>query len=285
MDRFDTFTDDARRVLALAQDEAQRLDHNYIGTEHILLALVRERSGPAGRALARLSVDLGKVRTAVEFIVGSGDRPATGDVGLTPRAKRVIELSIDEARLREDHEISSAHLLLGLIREGEGIAAGVLESVGVSLETARHVVLAEIGDRGFGGDEPTPPGAPRRRLVSSGSPFEERIGFSRAVRIGDRVAVSGTAPIWPDGSCDPDPEVQARRCLQIIAAALNEAGASLADVIRTRIFLTDAADVDAVGRAHAEVFGDLRPAATMVVVAALLDPRWKVEIEAEAQLD
>jgi enamine deaminase RidA (YjgF/YER057c/UK114 family) len=121
----------------------------------------------------------------------------------------------------------------------------------------------------------------RQRIVS-GSPFEATIGFSRAVRVADRVVVSGTAPIWPDGSCDPDAGVQARRCLEIIAAALGDAGASMADVVRTRMFLTDARHADAVGRAHGDVFGDVRPAATMVVVAALLDPRWHVEIEAEA---
>ena len=122
----------------------------------------------------------------------------------------------------------------------------------------------------------------QRQRVSSGSPFEPTIGFSRAVRVGDRVIVSGTAPIWPDGSCDPDPEVQARRCLEIIETALREAGATTADVVRTRMFLVDPADGDAVGRAHGAVFGEVRPAATMVAVGALLDPAWKVEIEAEA---
>ena len=120
--------------------------------------------------------------------------------------------------------------------------------------------------------------------MSSGSPFEPTIGFSRAVRVGDRVLVSGTAPVWPDGSCPDDPAVQARRCIEIIEVALREAGASLADVVRTRMFLTDASDGDAVGRVHGEAFGETRPAATMVVVAGLLDPRWKVEIEAEAVL-
>jgi enamine deaminase RidA (YjgF/YER057c/UK114 family) len=118
--------------------------------------------------------------------------------------------------------------------------------------------------------------------VSSGSPYEEPIGFSRAVRVGDRVLVAGTAPVWPDGSCDPDPEKQADRCLEIIAAALGEAGARPRDVVRTRIFLIDAADWEAVGRAHGRMYGAVRPAATMVVVAGLLDPRWRVEIEAEA---
>lgn len=121
-----------------------------------------------------------------------------------------------------------------------------------------------------------------RRRVSSGSPYEDVIGFSRAVRAADRVLVSGTAPIAPDGSCPEDAGAQATRCLEIILAALAEVGAKASDVVRTRMFLVDIADADAVGRAHGAVFGDVRPVATMVVVAALLDPRWRVEIEAEA---
>ena len=130
MDRFDKFTDRARKVLTLAQDEAQRFNHNYIGTEHLLLGLVREGEGVAARVLENMNVELPKVRTAVEFIIGRGDRPVVGEVGLTPRAKRVIELAIDEARRLGHNYIGTEHLLLGLVREGEGIAAGVLESLG-----------------------------------------------------------------------------------------------------------------------------------------------------------
>lgn len=125
---------------------------------------------------------------------------------------------------------------------------------------------------------------PERHRVSSGSPYEPRFGFSRAVSVGDRVVVAGTAPVWPDGSCDPSAAEQTRRCLEIIASALTEAGSRLEHVVRTRLFITDAADSEDIGTAHGEVFGDIRPASTMVVVAALLDPRWKVEIEAEAVL-
>jgi enamine deaminase RidA (YjgF/YER057c/UK114 family) len=124
--------------------------------------------------------------------------------------------------------------------------------------------------------------APRR--ITSGSPFERTIGFSRAVRSGRRIVVSGTAPIWPDGTCDPDPATQARRCLEIIGAALSEAGAGISDVVRTRMFIADRDDAEAIGAVHGEVFEEVRPAASMVVVAGLLDPRWKVEIEAEAEL-
>jgi enamine deaminase RidA (YjgF/YER057c/UK114 family) len=124
-----------------------------------------------------------------------------------------------------------------------------------------------------------------RQRVSSGSKYESSIGFSRALRVGRNVYVSGTAPIWPDGSCDPDPEIQARRCLEIILEALAGAGASAKHVVRTRMFLTDPGSADAVSRAHGAVFGDVRPASTMVVIVGMLDPRWKVEIEADAVMD
>lgn len=125
--------------------------------------------------------------------------------------------------------------------------------------------------------------APRTH-VASGSPYERTIGFCRAVAIGDRVLVSGTAPIWPDGSVDPDAVVQARRCWEIVLAALAEVGSTAADVVRTRQYIVDAADAEPIGRVHGEVFGDVRPVSTMVVVAGLLDPRWRVEVEAEAVL-
>jgi enamine deaminase RidA (YjgF/YER057c/UK114 family) len=121
-----------------------------------------------------------------------------------------------------------------------------------------------------------------RIRVRGESPYEEPIGFSRAIRVGDRVLVSGTGPVWPDGGCDPDPGVQARRCFELILRALEEAGAGAADVVRTRMFIVDRADAEAVGAAHAEAMAEARPAATMVVVSGLLDPRWRVEVEAEA---
>jgi enamine deaminase RidA (YjgF/YER057c/UK114 family) len=125
----------------------------------------------------------------------------------------------------------------------------------------------------------------QRRLVSSGSPYEPTIGFSRAVRAGQHVYVAGTCAVMPDGA-DPPPDAygQARRCLEIILAALAEAGARPEHVVRTRTFLLDAKDWEEVGRAHGEVFAEVRPASTMIVVSALLDPRWLVEIEADALL-
>jgi enamine deaminase RidA (YjgF/YER057c/UK114 family) len=121
-----------------------------------------------------------------------------------------------------------------------------------------------------------------RQRISSGSPFEPTIGFSRALRVDDRVWVSGTGPVWPDGSCPDDVGIQARRCFDIILAALAEAGAGIDDIVRTRMFLTSVDDAEAVSAVHGELFASVRPAATMVVIAGLLDPRWKLEIEAEA---
>ena len=135
--RFEKFSERARRVLSLAQEEAQRFNHNYIGTEHILLGLVRETDGVAARVLSSLGVELTKVRSAVEFIIGRGERPSPGDIGLTPRAKKVIELAVDEARRLSHHYIGTEHLLIGIMRESEGVAAGVLESLGVSLDKVR----------------------------------------------------------------------------------------------------------------------------------------------------
>ena len=119
-----------------------------------------------------------------------------------------------------------------------------------------------------------------RRRHRSGSPYEQRYGFSRAVRVGDRIVVAGTAPIGAD---DADAFGQAERCLRIIVEAIEALGGTAADVVRTRMFVTDpVGDCDEVGRAHAAAFGEAAPAATMVGVPQLIDPRWKVEIEAEA---
>src|SRR5258705_12491332 len=147
-DRFDKFTERARRVLTLAQEEAQRFNHNYIGTEHLLLGLVRVEDGVAARVLANLGVELNKVRSTVEFIIGRGDRIVRGDIGLTPRAKKVIELAVDEERRLGHHYIGTEHILLGLVREREGIAGGVLESLGVTLERVREATLRVLGDQG-----------------------------------------------------------------------------------------------------------------------------------------
>ena len=144
-DKFDKFTERARLVLRLAQEEAQKLNHNYIGTEHLLLGLIDEGEGLAVKMLQALDIQPNKVRKSVMHIIERGDRIVLGEVGLTPRAKKVMELAVDEARRLNHHYIGTEHLLLGLVREGEGIAAGVLESLGVNLERARNRAHGYIG--------------------------------------------------------------------------------------------------------------------------------------------
>ena len=137
LNRFDRFTKRSRHVLTLAQEEAQRLQHNYIGTEHLLLGLLDEGEGIAARVLKNLGVEIDRTRQSIEAIIGQGDQVAIGEVGLTPRVKKVIELAADEARQLNHKFIGTEHLLLGIIREGQGIAAKVLEGLGLQLEQIR----------------------------------------------------------------------------------------------------------------------------------------------------
>jgi len=199
--RFEKFSERARRVLSLAQEEAQRFNHNYIGTEHILLGLVRETEGVAARVLLNLSVELVKVRSAVEFIIGRGERPTPGEIGLTPRAKKVIELAVDEARRLSHHYIGTEHLLIGLMREGEGVAAGVLESLGVGLEKVREETNGIIQKQSSG--------------QSSGSRSNTRTSRTPAL---DELGVDLTKRA-ADGDLDPvvgrDSELQ--RVIQILS--------------------------------------------------------------------
>jgi len=147
-DRFDMFTERARKVLRLAQEEAQRFQHDYIGTEHLLLGLVREGEGVAAKVLSNLGVELTKVRSSIEFIVGRGDSIVLGENPLTPRAKKVIEFAVDEARRLNHQYIGTEHLLLGLVREEDGIAAGALESLGVNLEKVRTETIRVLSQSG-----------------------------------------------------------------------------------------------------------------------------------------
>ena len=139
-DNFEKFTERARRVLSLAQNEAQQLNHNYMGTEHLLLGLLGEPDGVAHKMLEYMGAQPDSVRASVMQIIGRGDRIVMGEIGLTPRSKKAIELAVDEARRLNQHFVGTEHLLLGLIREGDGVAAGVLKSAGVTLERARSAL-------------------------------------------------------------------------------------------------------------------------------------------------
>jgi ribosomal protein S18 acetylase RimI-like enzyme len=143
---FERFTQSARHVIVLAQEEAGRLDHNYIGTEHLLLGLLAEGDGVGARALGTLGISLPSVRVEIEKAIGRGPTPPAGHIPFTPRAKRVLELSLLEAREMGDQHIGTEHLLLGLVREGEGVAAQVIGKLGVKLDDVRMAVIATLSE-------------------------------------------------------------------------------------------------------------------------------------------
>ncbi len=172
-DKFDRFTKRARRVLTLAQEEAQRLNHNYIGTEHLLLGLVREENGVAVRVLRDLGVDPKQVRERVERTVGRGQRPMYGKLSLTPRTKRVIELAVDEARRLGHHYIGTEHLLLGLVRAGEGVAVDVLKGLGVGLDKVRSQTARVMMESST---QTAPAGAPASGKESKNTPLVDQLG-------------------------------------------------------------------------------------------------------------
>ncbi len=212
-DHFARFTERARSVFSLAREEARRLDHTYVGTEHLLLGLVREGDGVAARALADLGVRLPKVRAAVEFIIGRGEGMVAGEPGLTPQAKAVIELAMDEARRLDSPDIGTEHLLLGLIAEGEGDGARILESLGVGREQARRAVTQVLA-------RPLPDqSAQANRAVGSAGDTVSDEGH----QAGPAVMAGAVATAWgaqtvatatPGASDDPPPTLE--RLLRVI---------------------------------------------------------------------
>jgi len=169
-DKLDKFTKRARRVLTYAQEEATRLSHNYIGTEHILLGLIREEEGLAAKVLRDLGVDQARVRRVVEDIVGRGQAPAGTRLSLTPRTKRVIELAVDEARRMGHHYIGTEHLLLGLVREGDGIAVNVLKSLNVSPDKVRAQLQRAVMEQAPAGGQ-----APEKKRTDSKTPLLDQL--------------------------------------------------------------------------------------------------------------
>ena len=161
---FERFTDRARRVVVLAQEEARMLNHAHIGTEHLLLGLVHEGQGVAARALEALGISLAEVRREVEEIIGRGERPPSGHIPFTPRAKKVLELSLRESNQLGHQYIGTEHILLGLLREGEGVAAQVLVKMGTDLNRVRQQVIELL--HGQSGDRP--PSGRRVRARSGG---------------------------------------------------------------------------------------------------------------------
>jgi ATP-dependent Clp protease ATP-binding subunit ClpC len=185
---FERFTDRARRSVVLAQEEARALNHNYIGTEHILLGLVRERDGVAGKALVSLDISLDAVRQQVEEIVGQGQAVPRGHIPFTPRAKKVLELSLREALQLGHNYIGTEHILLGLIREGEGVAAQVLQKLGADLNRVRQTVIQLLS--GYAA------GAEGRRVEGSAEMAEMEEELAR--EIAPTVVPAADAPTCPN---------------------------------------------------------------------------------------
>ncbi len=184
---FERFTDRARRVVVLAQEEARLLDHNYIGTEHILLGLIREGEGVAAKALESLEISLETVRQQVEEMIGRGEDAPSGHIPFTPRAKKVLELSLRESQHLRHHYIGTEHILLGLISEGEGVAAQVLVRLGADLDRVREQVLQLLAGhvRGAGGTREASSGLsgpePEVRIVGSPAQLAEMITRLRSI--------------------------------------------------------------------------------------------------------
>src|SRR6266508_3772515 len=174
---FDKFTKRAKQVLQLATEEARAFNHPYIGTEHILLGLIREGEGVAAQVLNNLGVKLSQARHAVEFIVGVGEGPPRQDQDLTARAKKVIEYAVEETKRLNHHYIGTEHLLLGLVRNGEGVATGVLDILGVSLEQVRTQVLRVLRQAPSGGmDRPSASGSGATSQRQSKTPYLDALG-------------------------------------------------------------------------------------------------------------
>ena len=238
MGPFDRFNDRAKRVLALAQDEAIRFNHNYIGVEHLLLGLVREGEGVAARVLDSLGIDLSKMRSSVEVMIGRGkETTSPSEITLSPRTKKVIELAVDESRKLGHSHVGTEHLLLGIVREGQSVGAGVLESMGVNLEQVRHQAIAVLGQH-----------RPEMAATASagiGPSAGAGIGSSHPVPFVDRLETSGRRALarayWEAGRAN-DKEVAPHHLLLGLVTSgdvwthrlLTELGVELADLV-TRI--------------------------------------------------
>ncbi|MFN8420096.1 MAG: Rid family hydrolase [Anaerolineae bacterium] len=288
--KMESFTQRARRVLSRSQEAAERYQHNSIEPEHLLLGLYQEEEGVASKVLRALGIKITQIEAHIERLQPPPTHKRDEHLGLSTNTKRVLELAVDEARRTGHQEIGTEQLLLGLTKFGAERDYPLTTNLQLQNVTVQQQVLEILS-------LPPVPSAPAlfrptfpaatstvRSQVSSGTIWEDQYGYARAVRVGNWISVSGTTAADENSQVVglDDPAEQTHYILKKIERALTQLGGSLKDVIRTRMYVVHEDHWERVALAHGEVFRDIKPVSTLILVKGLIDPKMLVEIEVDA---